>query len=73
MPNEITLKLSVDTTELDKAIEKANQLAEILQKPKNTVMSLSIGTVVISNQKQLSLDELTKEIVSRLKMELSRM
>ena len=39
---EAKVKLSIDSTELDDAIEKANRLAELLKEAKDIIDSLSI-------------------------------
>ena len=40
----IRVKVDVDTSELDSAIEKANQLASLLREAKSLINSLSSGS-----------------------------
>ena len=67
--SELLIKISVDTTELDAAIEKIKLLNSLYQE-KNIMKILSTVQQTKERLKEIEVDQLANELVNRLKNSL---
>lgn len=67
--SELLIKISVDTTELDAAIEKIKLLNSLCQE-KNIVKILSTAQQTKERLKEIDVDQFANELVNRLKNSL---
>lgn len=67
--SELLIKISVDTTELDVAIEKIKLLNSLYQE-KNIMKILSTAQQTKERLKEIDVDQFANELVNRLKNSL---
>lgn len=67
--SELLIKISVDTTELDAAIEKIKLLNSLCQE-KNIMKILSTAQQTKERLKEIDVDQFANELVNRLKNSL---
>lgn len=67
--SELLIKISVDTTELDAAIEKIKLLNSLYQE-KNIMKILSTAQQIKERLKEIDVDQFANELVNRLKNSL---
>lgn len=67
--SELLIKISVDTTELDAAIEKIKLLNSLYQE-KNIMKILSTAQQTKERLKEIDVDQFANELVNRLKNSL---